>query len=172
MPISWSLCNLLRLVSDLHQHLNRPSSLPLVRAKVIYDEVRGKENLCIRTRHDADARVRAFFTYPASAFVLEQESAPSQARYVEYLPGSIHLRYLPHNIVLEIALDLYETLMRIRDGYVPAAGEMQAFFLNLLMFKKQLMSTPSERLLLTSTDYTFYQMARTSTNGVALSILS
>jgi hypothetical protein len=60
-------------------------------------------------------------------------------------------------------------LMRIRDGYVPAAGEMRAFFLNLLMFKKQLMATPSERLLITDNDFRIYQLTRTNSNGVALS---
>ncbi|MBK6603358.1 MAG: hypothetical protein IPG28_17840 [Betaproteobacteria bacterium] len=63
-------------------------------------------------------------------------------------------------------------LMRIRDGYVPAAGEMRAFFLNLLMFKKQLMASPSDRLLITDNDYRLYQLARTSSNGVALSSIT
>jgi hypothetical protein len=63
-------------------------------------------------------------------------------------------------------------LMRIRDGYVPAAGEMRAFFLNLLMFKKQLMSMPSTRLLLTGGDYNLYQVSRTATNGIAVSVPS
>ena len=72
---------------DSHQHLQQAIILAISKSESLYDEVRGKENLCIRTRHDADERVRAFFTYPASEFVLEQESSPSQARYVEYLPG-------------------------------------------------------------------------------------
>jgi len=50
-------------------------------------------------------------------------------------------------------------------------GEMRAFFLNLLMFKKQLMSTPSERLILADNDYILYQVSRTPDNGVSLSIL-
>ena len=61
--------------------------------------------------------------------------------------------------------------MRIKDGYVPAAGEMRAFFLNLLMFKKQLMATPPERLLLTETDYQLFELKRTAENGVSLSVL-
>lgn len=51
-----------------------------------------------------------------------------------------------------------------------AARMMRAFFLNLLMFKKQLMSMPSERLLLTETDYQLYQLKRTPQNGIALSL--
>jgi hypothetical protein len=60
--------------------------------------------------------------------------------------------------------------MRIREGYVPAAGEMKAFFLNLLMFKKQLMSSPSERLLLAESDYQLYQLRRTPQNGIEMSL--
>jgi hypothetical protein len=62
-------------------------------------------------------------------------------------------------------------LMRIRDGYVATAGEMRAFFLNLLMFKKQLMALPAKELLLTETDYQIYKLTRTPQNGVALSNL-
>lgn len=61
--------------------------------------------------------------------------------------------------------------MRIRDGYLPTAGEMRTFFLNLLMFKKQLMSTPSVELLLTETDYQIFKLTRTSQNGVVFSSL-
>jgi hypothetical protein len=61
-------------------------------------------------------------------------------------------------------------LMRIRDGYVPAAGEMRTFFLNLLMFKKQLMATPSEQILLTKDDYQLFKMTRTPSNSIKLRI--
>ena len=48
---------------------------------------------------------------------------------------------------------------------------MRAFFLNLLMFKKQLMALPAKELLLTETDYQIYKLIRTPQNGVALSTL-
>ena len=49
---------------------------------------------------------------------------------------------------------------------------MRSFFLNLLMFKKQLMATTSERLLITDNDYRIFELKRTASNGVALSSLS
>lgn len=158
--------------NDPHGHLKHAIILAISRSESIYDEQRGRENICIRTRHDASSEVRAFFTYPAQDFQLEVESPPAKAQFVEFLPASIQLRHHERNIVLEISLDLYEMLMRIRDGYVPAAGEMRAFFLNLLMFKKQLMSMPSTRLLLTGGDYNLYQVSRTPTNGIAVSVPS
>lgn len=158
--------------NDPSSHLKRSIVLAISRSESIYDEQRGSENICIRTRHDADTAVKAFFTYPSAHFKLEVEKPPAQAKYVEFLPTSILLRHHNGKIVLEISLDLYEMLMRIRDGYVPAAGEMRAFFLNLLMFKKQLMSLPSERLLLSGADYHMYQMSWTPQNGISIGLPS
>jgi hypothetical protein len=144
--------------------------LAISRSESIYDEQRGRENVCIRTRQQGNGRVRAFYTYPASHFNLAIEQANQKARFVEFLPSILRLEYIGSDIALEISLDLYETLMRIREGYVPAAGEMKAFFLNLLMFKKQLMSSPSERLLLAESDYQLYQLRRTPNNGIEMSL--
>lgn len=158
--------------ADPSGHLKQQIILAISKSENIYDDTRGRENVCIRTRHETDTRIRAFFTYPATLFKLEREPMPSQGQYVEFLPSAILLRHVQRNMSLEISLDLYEMLMRIRDGYVPAAGEMRTFFLNLLMFKKQLMSTPSERLLLTEDDYTLYELAKTPDNGISLSALT
>lgn len=155
---------------DLQGKLKDSIILAISRSESIYDEERGRENICIRTRQHGNGRVRAFYTYPASEFSLTCEQANQQARYVEFLPSALRLQHAGSNISLDISLDLYETLMRIREGYVPAAGEMKAFFLNLLMFKKQLMSSPSERLLLAESDYQLYQIRRTPQNGIAMSL--
>lgn len=145
--------------------------LAISRSESIYDEKRGQENVCIRTRHDPNAKVKAFFTYPASDFEIRLPQPGRQAQFVEFLPTAILLEHKTRNVTLEISLDLYETLMRIRDGYVPAAGEMRAFFLNLLMFKKQLMATPSDRLILTETDYQHFVLSKTSDNAISLQVL-
>ena len=155
---------------DLQGRLKESIILAISRSESIYDEQRGRENVCIRTRQQGNARVRAFYTYPASHFNLTIDQPNQQARFVEFLPAILRLEYIGTDIALEISLDLYETLMRIREGYVPAAGEMKAFFLNLLMFKKQLMSSPSERLLLAESDYRLYQLRRTPKNGIEMSL--
>jgi hypothetical protein len=146
--------------------------LAISRSETIYDAQRGQENICIRTRQDAASKVKAFFVYSADQFALKLPEAGSQGAFIEFVPSNIVLRHVDRPVALEISLDLYEMLMRIRDGYVPAAGEMRTFFLNLLMFKKQLMATPSERLLITDNDYRIFELKRTASNGVALSSLS
>ncbi len=157
--------------TDPGEQLKNAIILAISRSESIFDETRGTENICIRTRHDPDAKVKAFFTYSSDQFVLKLPQANSQGQYIEFLPSSIILQHVQRGIELEISLDLYEMLMRIRDGYIPAAGEMRTFFLNLLMFKKQLMATPSEQMLLTKDDYQLYNLTRTPTNGVKLSIV-
>lgn len=159
----------IRSGNDVNGQLKDAIILAISRSESIFDEQRGRENVCIRTRHEAGAKVKAFFTYPADHFVVSREESGPSAQFVEFLPSSILLTHHARKISLTISLDLYEMLMRIRDGYVPAAGEMRAFFLNLLMFKKQLMSLPSERMLLTETDYQIFELRRTPTNGIALS---
>jgi len=156
---------------DLEWKLKEAIILAISRSESIYDEQRGRENICIRTRQHGNGRVRAFYTYPGTEFILSVEQANQQARYVEFLPSALRLQHTRTNIVLDISLDLYETLMRIREGYVPAASEMKAFFLNLLMFKKQMMSSPSERLFLAETDYQLYEIRRTPKNGIVMSLV-
>lgn len=156
--------------SDPGEHLKKAIIIAISRSESIYDETRGQENVCIRTRHDTDAKVKAFFTYSSDQFTLALPKPGSQGQYVEFLPSSIILRHIERPIELEISLDLYEMLMRIRDGYVPAAGEMRTFFLNLLMFKKQLMASPSEQMLLTKDDYQLFKMTRTHNNSIKLSL--
>ena len=158
--------------TDHSGHLKQQIILGISKSENIHDDTRGRENICIRTRHDLETRVRAFFTYPSTQFVLRRDELSSQAKFVEFLPASLHLIHQQRGVRLEISLDLYEMLMRIRDGYVPSAGEMRTFFLNLLMFKKQLMSTPSARMLLTDNDYSLYELTRTPENGIAVGVLS
>jgi hypothetical protein len=148
--------------------LKQNITLGISRSEGMYDETRGAENICIRTRHDGSPSVKAFYTYAASHFALKTPPALNQAQYVEYLPATLLFEHIQRGTTLDISLDLYEMLMRIREGYVPTAGEMRTFFLNLLMFKKQLMSLPTDRLLLTDTDYQFFELVRTPSNGVEL----
>lgn len=157
--------------TDSSEHLKNAIVLAISRSENIYDETRGTENICIRTRHDPNAKVKAFFTYGSDQFTLRLPIAGSLGQYIEFLPSSIILQHIQRSIELEISLDLYEMLMRIRDGYVPAAGEMRTFFLNLLMFKKQLMATPSEQMLLTMDDYQLFKMTRTPNNGIKLGVI-
>lgn len=156
--------------TDTGGRLKEAIILAISRSETIYDGQRAKENICIRTRHDATSKVKAFFVYPADQFALGLPKSGPPGMFIEFLPSFIVLRNVERPVELEISLDLYEMLMRIRDGYVPAAGEMRAFFLNLLMFKKQLMATPSERLLITDNDFQIYKLTRTNGNGVVLSV--
>ncbi len=169
--------NLAEFIRFVHQGQDDGDTLKrqlvegISRSEGIHDPGRSRENVCIRTRQEQNAKIKAFYTYPATDFVCALPQPGRQAAFLEYLAPSILFRDTKTGVALEVSLDLYEMLMRIRDGYVPTAGEMRAFFLNLLMFKKQLMASPALELLLTETDYQIFKLTRTPQHGVALSAL-
>jgi|TARA_Y100000294_G_scaffold161865_1_gene166571 hypothetical protein len=153
---------------DPEGRLKNSLILAISKSEGMIDDRRGAEHICIRTRHDNNLPVKAFYTYPASHFRLDRLSHPYESRFIEHLPSEILLVHDSRKISLEISLDLFELLMRIRDGYMPTTGEMRAFFLNLLMFKKQLLSAPTDRLLLTENDDQVFEVKRTPANGIEM----
>ena len=161
----------LRTGHDSHDDLKGALVQAISRSEGVFEEALGRENICVRTRHgdtrEPSSQVKAFVTYPASDFALEVDACDADTTYIEWTPSALRLRHLNSGVSLDVPLDLYEMLMRIRDGYVPAAAEMRTFFLNLLMFKKQLLSLPSQRLLLAQDDR-LYQLSRTPQNGLSL----
>ena len=163
----------LRSQTDPGDQLKGALVQAISRSEGVFEDELGRESICIRTRHgetqsvESGAEVKAFVTYPASDFELEVDKCGADLNFVEWTPSALRLRHLQSGVMLDVPLDLYEMLMRIRDGYVPAAAETRTFFLNLLMFKKQLLSLPSQRLLL-SHDERLFALARTPQNGLAL----
>ena len=153
---------------DPEGRLKKSLILAISKSEGMIGDIRGTEHICIRTRHDNNLAVKAFYTYPASHFSLDRPSHPYESHFIEHLPSEILLVHDSRQISLEISLDLFELLMRIRDGYIPTSGEMRAFFLNLLMFKKQLLSAPTDRLLLTENDDQVFEVKRTPTNGIEM----
>jgi hypothetical protein len=76
------------------------------------------------------------------------------------LPTSIYYRHIDKSAELEIPLDLFEVLCRIRDGYIPTASEIRTFFLNLDMFKRRITSKPPDRIILTEDDTNLFEIKR------------
>ncbi len=98
-----------------------------------------------RSAVSSSTRLRAFRSRSRS-------HRPSAARYVEYAPDSLRLPRAPTTtrLELDIDLDLFETLIRILDGFTPSREELRGAWLNLRIFKDQLAGVPSDALLLSS----------------------
>lgn len=128
----------------------------------IYNEAATAEDLCVRTNASQSTLVKAFSQFPKNAFVCQVRDIGNQAIYIEYCPNVLYLVYEPdQSRALEISLDLFELLEKVHHGYVPSGSELKGFFLNLLMFKKQLTALPAQAIILTEDEQRFYQLEKT-----------
>jgi hypothetical protein len=135
----------------------------------IYNQIITAENLCVRTNASQRALVKAFNQFPKGNFMCQVRGIGSQAGYIEYCPNVLYLVYQPdRNRMLEINLDLFELLEKVHHGYVPSGSELKGFFLNLLMFKKQLMALSAESIILTEDEQHFYQLEKTRGSKLAI----
>jgi hypothetical protein len=62
---------------------------------------------------------------------------------------------------LRIALDLLEMLELIKRGYRPSSTDLQGLFVNLMIFRNELLSLPFDRLVVTEDDVRLYDIAST-----------
>lgn len=119
------------------------------------------DRLAVRLVSDTDAAERTFVLHALSDFELRPRDDSGFSTYVEYAPDILRLVHRNYPaITLEVDLDLYETLMRIRRGFTPSKEELRGAWLNLGIFKEQLASLPSDSLLLGADDRVFHRIER------------
>jgi serine/threonine protein kinase len=129
----------------------------------------GREYLCLRTAQDARVTIKSFRRFRKERFRCRVHAVAEQGRYIEYLPAMLILEYKDaENIRLEIGLDLYEMLYRIRQGYTPSLNELRGAYVNLLIFKRQLASTQYDEVLLTEDEESFYRVYQTTDRKLVL----
>jgi serine/threonine protein kinase len=123
--------------------------------------------LAVRLAADGGAAARSFVTHAGAEFVLEPADRSAAARYVEYAPDSLLLRHRQRpGLTLEVDLDLYETLIRILDGFTPSREEMRGAWLNLRIFKEHLATFGADSLLLTRDDRRYFKISREQDGAV------
>ena len=157
--------------ADYKNVLLNQLTLAISKSERIYNETVGREYLCLRSGGSRRVQTKAFYSFPASDFMVTVEEIGKQSEYLEYLPA--YISYRPHDksAALEISLDLFEVLCRIEEGYIPTAGEIQTFFLNLDMFKRRLACRLSDRIILTDDDTNLYEIKRTPDLKLAMTKL-
>ena len=163
--------NFITTKADPQGSLRNQLTLAISKSERIYNETVGRENLCLRSGGSRRVQTKAFYAFPASDFQIGVEDIGKQADYLEFLPNCIYYRRHDKTVYLEIPLDLFEILCRIHEGYVPTAGEIQTFFLNLDMFKRRLTCCPSERIILTDDDTNLHEIRRTPDGKLAMTKL-
>jgi serine/threonine protein kinase len=121
--------------------------------------------LALRVSRIKDPTVRSYRLFPREEFEVLVGGGGRMAEYMESAPDAVELRPVAHRAVanLRIPLDLLEMLELIRRGYRPSPADLQGLFVNLVIFRNELLNLPFEKVLLTPDDETLYELAGTTT---------
>ena len=136
--------------------------LGINRGEGLTDPRRLGNALALRVRVVEHGTVRSYRLFPGGNFKLDLPE-PSGHRFVEHVPQALRLTYTPPGgqpAELVVGLDMYEMLIRLRDGYRPSLEEQQGHYLTLAVFKNVLSSAPYQEVLLTRTGHDFYRIDR------------
>jgi len=159
---------------DQHFGLRNNLTLAISKSERIYNEIIGSENLCLRSTSTTKANTKGFYSFPASDFKVIVKDIGFQEEFLEYTPNALYYRYIgtganPKNPVeLEIPIDLFEVLCRIREGYIPAANEVRTFFLNLEMFKRRIAAKRPDKIYLTDDDSSLFEIKKDPANNLIM----
>lgn len=128
--------------------------------------------LALKITRIKEASVRSYRLFPKEGFEVRVTRAAGLTDYLEHAPDSVELVESGTGVAkLRISLDLLEMLELIRSGYRPTASELQGLFVNLLIFRNELLTTTFNRVLLTTDDQEFYEVAAEGTSeGIVLSL--
>ncbi len=157
--------------ADMGNALRDELTLAISKSERIYNETVGQEHLCLRSAAAKRAQTKSFYGFPASDFEVVVKDLGVQADFLEHLPNCLYYRHVDKNAELEVPLDLFEILCRIRDGYVPTASEIRTFFLNLEMFKRRVTTKRSDRIFLTEDDTNLFEIKSDPTARLVMSKL-
>jgi len=142
--------------------------LAISKSEKIYNEIIGRENVCISSNNSKKIQTKAFYGFKAADFEVVQPEVGNQTRHIEFFPDHIVFRHVDKSASLEINIDLFEILMRIKEGYVPTSIEIQTFFLNLEMFKRRILAKRSMKVFLTEDDTNLFSFEKSAVGKLVL----
>jgi serine/threonine protein kinase len=127
--------------------------------------------LALKITRVKDARVRSYRLFPKESFRITVDRAPGLVDYIEYAPDAVDVigEQGRGGACLRVSLDLLEMLELIGSGYRPTTSDLQGLFVNLLIFRNELLTTTFDEVLVTSDDREFYRIAAQGTpDGICL----
>lgn len=104
-------------------------------------------HLCVRTAYREEQEFTVFKRHPVDHFTC-RVITPTDARFIETCPNAIEFAHVDGDPSLRIHLDLFELLMRMREGYVPDVLEWQPYVVDLAQFKTRLQRLRSDEVIL------------------------
>jgi len=158
----------LKTGDDKDNQIRNDLVLAISKSEKIYNETVGRENVCIRSSSAKKSRTKAFYSFKAVDFEIVLPTIGEEKKYLECFPDHIIFRHVDQSASLEINIDLFEILMRIKEGYVPTSIEIQTFFLNLEMFKRRILAKRSTKVILTEDDANLYSFEKSATGKLVL----
>ena len=159
----------LRTGNDPNYDLRNDLVLAISKSEKIYNDEVGRENVCISSNSLKKSTTKAFYGFMAADFEVVLPDVGNQTNYIEYFPDHIIFRHIDKTASLEINIDLFEILMRIKEGYVPTSIEIRTFFLNLEMFKRRILAKRSTTVFLTEDDTNLYEFKKSASGKLVLS---
>lgn len=127
--------------------------------------------LALRVSRIKDARIRSYRLFPKDDFRIDV-SRPAHEEFLEFSPDAVELACTQGPARLRISLDLLEMMELIRHGYRPTAADLQGLFVNLLIFRNELIATTFDRVLLSADDEQFYEVsAEGRPEGIRLALV-
>jgi hypothetical protein len=154
---------------DPQNDLRNDLVLSISKSEKIYNDEVGRENVCISSNSLKKSTTKAFYGFTAADFEVVLPDVGNQTNYIEYFPDHIIFRHIDKTASLEINIDLFEILMRIKEGYVPTSIEIRTFFLNLEMFKRRILAKRSTTVFLTEDDTNLYEFKKSASGKLVLS---
>jgi hypothetical protein len=143
-------------------------------AEGLRDRTISRDFLALRISRVRQPSVRSFRLFDRGLFRVEVSEIGPLGRYLEYEPDSIELVADADGCTarLRLTIDLLEMLSLIRGGYRPSPADLQGRFVNLLIFRNELLNLPFDRVLLTPDDESFYEVVASAAKdtGIRLAI--
>ena len=140
----------------------------------------GVRNKVVRERYLAlkitrikEARLRSYRLFPKDSFRVDVAKPPGLLDYLEHTPDAVEVVAERGEGVacLRVSLDLLEMLELIGSGYRPTTTDLQGLFVNLLIFRNELLTTTFDEVLVTTDDREFYRIsAKGAADGIRLLI--
>jgi hypothetical protein len=127
--------------------------------------------LALKITRVKDARIRSYRLFPKNSFRIHVDRAPGLVDYIEFAPDAVEIIAERGAGVarLRVSLDLFEMLELIGSGYRPTTSDLQGLFVNLLIFRNELLTTTFDEVLVTTDDREFYKIgARGTPDGIRL----
>lgn len=121
-----------------------------------------RDKLAFRVHDINKGTIRSYRLFDIDNFTLEQNYI-GDLRFLEYMPSALLFRFnspAGNQAEIEINLDVYEMLSRLREGYVPSIEEREGFYRTLAVFRNVLLSAPYQDVMLTETGTEFYEVSR------------